>query len=274
MHDEMETGVNETEIAEQSTDVTETTEPSTEEQAPETETAEIAEPQSEEDNARFAAARREAEARMRAVQQSQAQLDSEFANLFAGYTNPVTGEPIRTAQDYLQAMQVQMRETQNQQLREAGLDPELIDKAISQSPVIRQAQQVIQQHNNESARQMLQEDIQKVIEFDPTVNSEQDVLTQPNIQEVIQYVQNTGLRFADAYKLVNFTRLQSIQTDAAKQAAINQARSKGHLSTGPNANGESEGVDIPANELAQWKSWFPDKSAKELRALYNRAKGD
>ena len=264
-------GAEGTEAAEPSTETVETPVDSSEEEAaPEQGEAEAAKPQSNEDNARFAAARRQADAQARAIRQQQAALDNEFAALFSGYTNPVTGQPIRTAQDYLQAMQAQMKETRNQQLKDAGLDPSIIDKAVEQSPVIRQAAAVIKQHNDEAASRALQEDFQKVLELDPTVNSEQDILTQPNIGEVLRLVQMRNLRFDEAYKLLNFDRLSSVQAQAAKQSAINSAKSKGHLSTTGGIHGESEGEDIPAVELKTWKGWFPDKSAKELRALYNK----
>lgn len=267
-------GAEGTEAAEPSAEETVETSVETEEASGEPEEAEVAKPQSSEDNARFAAARRQADAQAKAIRQQQQALDNEFAALFSGYTNPVTGQPIRTAQDYLQAMQAQMKDQRDKQLKDAGLDPSIIDRAVEQSPVIRQAAAVIKQHNDETATRALQEDIQKVIELDPTVNNEQDVLTQPNIGDVLSLVRQRNLRFDEAYKLVNFERLSGVQAQAAKQSAINSAKSKEHLSTTGGMHGQSEGVDIPAAQLKQWKSWFPDKSAKELRALYNKAKGD
>jgi hypothetical protein len=81
------------------------------------------------------------------------------------------------------------------------------------------------------------------------------------------------MRLADAYKLVNFDRLSSIKTQAAQQQAINQAKSKGHLSQTSGLADQDKTSDIPDSVLSQWKEWFPEKSMKELKALYNKSGG-
>ena len=260
-----EEGVNEPDVAEQ--------EVATEaEQVPETEEAETTTPQSAEDNTRFAAARREAEAQAKQIQQAKDAVDQQFAQMFSGFTNPKTGEPIRTAQDYLDAFAAQEDERNRRQLEEAGIDPGIIEQAIQRNPMIQQAAQVVQQYNADEANRRLQEDVKKVIELDPTVTSEADLFSQSNINDVIGYVQRTGMSLVDAYKIVNFDRLSTQKIEAAEQAAINQAKSKGHLSTAQGVAGESEEMDIPDAEKPQWRRWFPDKTAKELRALYNKTR--
>ena len=271
------------EEAMESVEMTEAAEPSTGEATESTESvespeetqsveAEAAQRQTTEEDSRYAAARRAAEQQTRAERQARAQLDSQFAAMFGQYKNPVTGQPIQSAQDYIIAMQAQTQQQNAQQLQKAGLDPRMIDRAVAMNPVIQQAQQIVQEHTNSEAQRMIQEDLQKIVELDPAMGTTQDVLGSENFQAVIDAVRTKGLHLVDAYKLVNFERLSKVQAQAAQQQAINQAKSKSHLSTAAGMTGESDGEDIPESQIKQWQRWFPDKSKKELRALYNKQK--
>ena len=56
---------------------------------------------------------------------------------------------------------------------------------------------------------------------------------------------------------------------AGEQAAINQAKGKEHLKVTTGTNNKDQSVDIPSGVLDMWKQAYPDKSGKELKALYN-----
>lgn len=231
-----------------------------------------ADPQSPEDNARYAAARREAEAQMRQVQQAQAQVDQQFAAMFGKYKNPVTGQPIRNASEYIQAMQAQERMQMQEKLKSAGVDPEALDKAIANSPLVQNAQRMQMQFQQQQVQTMVAEDMRAIMQLDPSKTSEQDIINDPSYGQAIAYVQqHPGVRLSEAYKLVNFDRLMGNKTQAAQQAAVNQAKSKSHLKTVSGSAGDSKDAEIPASELSRWQQMFPDKNAKELKATYNRS---
>lgn len=235
-------------------------------------TEESAAPQSAEENARYAAARRDAEAQMRQFKQQQAQIDNQFAQMFGKYKNPVTGQPITNAAQYLEAMQAQERLKMQEQLKSAGVDPQVLDKAIANSPVVQNAQRLQEQFTAQQVQSMVAEDMKAIMRIDPTKQSEQDIVSDPSYGQALAYVQeHPGVRLSDAYKLVNFDRLKSSSIAAAQQAAVNQAKSKQHMKTVSGSAGNDGEVDIPASELAKWQAFFPDKSAKELRATYNRS---
>lgn len=237
--------------------------------------AEPAEQQTPEQNAQYAAIRRKAEyeAQMK-YEKEQKRLDQQYAEKFKGLTNPETGAPIRGAADYFEALAAQERMQANEAMQQAGLDPSLIDRAIANSPLIKQAEIAIAETRERESARMVTEDMQKIIAFDPSVSSEQDIVSQPNFGEVINYCEtHPGMRLADAYKLVNFDRLSSNRAKAAEQGAINQAKSKTHLSTPSGMSSEDKTVDIPLDQLERWKEVFPDKSPKDLRKLYNKAIG-
>jgi hypothetical protein len=231
-----------------------------------------ADPQSPEDNARYAAARREAEAQMRQVQQAQAQVDQQFAAMFGKYKNPVTGQPIRNASEYIQAMQAQERMQMQEKLKSAGVDPEALDKAIANSPLVQNAQRMQMQFQQQQVQTMVAEDMRTIMQLDPSKTSEEDIINDPSYGQAIAYVQqHPGVRLSDAYKLVNFDRLMGNKSQAAQQAAVNQAKSKSHLKTVSGSAGDSKDAEIPASELSRWQQMFPEKNAKELKATYNRS---
>ena len=241
----------------------------------ESEEADPASQQSAEENAKYAAMRRKAEAEAEKKYASEkAELDRQFASMFGQYTNPETGEPIRTARDYFNAMQAQQNQQTRSQLEQAGIDPNLIDNAVRNNPAVQYANAVIEQQQAEQAQSMVAEDIEAIRSIDPTIKSADDVAMLDTYPQMLAMIQNSGgrIRLSEAYKLVNFDRLVANQRQAGQQSAINQARSKGHLNAAAGVSGSVDGEDIPTGELSQWKAWFPDKSSKELRALYNKSR--
>ena len=257
-------GVNETEPADQSTE-------SEVEQSDEGAEEETADPQFDTDkaNAAFASMRRDLEAARR----QQQEVDSMYAAQYGNYTNPETGQPIRSARDYFEAMAAQERMQMRQKLQESDIDPHLIDNMIANSPAVREARAMTAELNSYRANNLISEDFKKVLALDPSKNSDADIVNDPSYEAVVGYVQtHPGTRFDEAYKLVNFDRLSSLKGTAAKQAAINEVKSKNHLSTGTSLDVPSTEEDIPASQIEQWKDWFPDKSMKELKALYNKTR--
>ena len=254
-------GANETEIAEQSEGV------ETEQTETEGVTEETADPQpqSPEVNAAFADMRR----RMEAAERKAAEVDSLYAKQFGGYKNPETGQPIRSARDYAEAMLAQQRVQARQQLQQNNIDPSLIDNLVANSPVVRQAQATMAELTNMRAQQEVDRDIIEVLKLDPSLNSKDDLMKDPSFSMVIDKVRS-GMSLVDAYKLVNFDRLSSSKTAAARQAVVNQVKGQAHLSNGTGINVNDSLEDIPANMVDKFKDMFPEKSMKELKELYNK----
>jgi len=223
--------------------------------------------QSSELNSQFASVRRRAEAE---AKRKADDLNKRFAGRFAGITNPETGAPINTAEEYLEALAAQDRMQAKAQMQEAGIDPSMLDRAIANSPAVRRAEELARQNQQYQAQAMIDEDMKAIIDFDPTITSAADVYAQPNFNDVIGYCQNhPGTRLSDAYKLVNFDRLSEARLKAGEQAAINQAKSKEHLKVTTGTNDKDKSVEIPSDVIGMWKQAYPDKTAKELKTLYN-----
>lgn len=261
--DSEDEGVNETELAEQSEFESEDAQPTGEEVQ-----EEPAAPQFDTDraNAAFASMRRELEAARR----EQADIDALYARQYGGYTNPETGQPITSARDYFEAMEAQERMQARAQLQENNIDPRMIDNMIANSPAVRQAKAATAELNSYRASRMMDEDFKKVLALDPTKTSEDDILNDPAYLTVVNYIEtHPGTRFDEAYKIVNFERLADSRGAAAKQAVVNQVKSKNHLSTGTSIDVQDSDEDIPPTMVEKYKEMFPEKSMKELKALYN-----
>jgi len=256
-------GVNEAAPADQSEDEGEVTE--TENEGA---NEEVTEPQTQspETNAAFANMRRQLEAANKRL----ADTDAMFARQFGKYTNPETGQPIRSAQDYYEAMAAQERMNAREQMQQNGIDPNVIDNLIANSPAVRQAQAATAELNNYRAQQKLEADYKEILALDPSLNSVEDILNDPSMPLMAERVAQ-GMSLVDAYKIVNFNKVFNSKEAAVKQQTINQVKGKNHLSTGAAVTVSSDLEDIPADMLEDFKDRFPEKSPKELKALYNKA---
>lgn len=232
------------------------------------EDAEPAEPQESEEtneapepqvdvNAIAAAARRKAEAEMKAR-------DAEYARRFGNLVNPKTGQPIRSERDYLAALDAQEELKAKEQLKQSGVDPNLLDSFIANNPAVRQAQAVMAQAQQQATIGQINADVAELGKIDPSIVSLETVPP-----DVIRMSMERQMSLVDAYKIVNFGQVNSSQQAAIQQAAINQAKGKSHLNPVNGVAVQDNSVDIPQSELARWKAYFPDKSAEELKKLYN-----
>lgn len=225
--------------------------------------------QSAEDNSKFAAARRKAEAE---YQQRMDRINAGFQQMFGQFKNPETGEPIKSAEEYLTAYGVQQRKQQEAQLQKAGVDPSLIETMVNNNPAIREAKEIIARNQQEMAHQQLEADLKAVSKIDPEIRTMDDLAAQPNFEEIVNYVSKNGLSLVDAYKLANSEKIVSRKVEATKQAAINSAKSTSHLGvTGGVATSDGDYAPIPAKMLDNWKAAYPNLSMEELTKKYNAA---
>ena len=218
--------------------------------------------QSAEENARYAAIRRRAEEDARNKYQSEMNaLNQRVAAMCQGVTHPVTGQPITNVNDYMDALQIQQRQANEQELQEKGVDPQIIDRMIAQNPVVMQAQQVIEQNKMVAAENALQRDLAEITKYDPNIKGINDLAALPEFSEMLDRVSH-GMSLVDAYKIVNYGK----STDAARQQAINQMRGKEHLATQNGVEQDEEYVEVPSEIMSRWKS--EGKTEKQIRELY------
>ena len=257
------TGENEvSEPAEQTEENTEATETKTD-----VETGAVEpEPQSAEENARYAAIRRRAEEEARRRYESEiGSLNQQVAAMCRGVTHPVTGQPITNVRDYMDALAIQQRQASEQELQEKGVDPSIINRMIESNPIVMQAQQVIEQNKMSQAEVALQNDIAAITQYDPSIKGINDIAALPNFPDIMDRVQR-GASLLDAYKMVNFDNFMQHTNQAARQQAINQMRGKDHLATQTGVAQADDDVEVPAEIMSRYKA--EGKTEKQIRELY------
>lgn len=227
--------------------------------------AEPAAQQTPDVNSQFAAARRKAEAEMR-------RRDERIARMCKDFKNPITGQAIHTVDEYLEALDAQERMNAEQKLRDSGVDPQFLEEAISRNPVVMQAQQVMERQKQEEMDRQIANDIKEIGKLNPAIKNIGDLSKDESFIAVYERWQKSNFTESlyDIYRLVNFDKLTTQRADAAKQAAINQARGKNHMeptSSGVNQNDNLQ--DIPESELAVWKEYYPNATMTELKQKYN-----
>ena len=218
----------------------------------------------------YAAARRRAESEVKArYEKEQAEKDAFYAKICEGRVNPETNMPITTEAEYREAMQAQKRMEVQQELESKGVNPSVIEQYIANSPEIKESRRMLAELQDREARAQVEEDIKAILAIDRSYENADDLIGSDAFQSAIEMCKNTpGLRVQDAYKIVNFDNLRDAGAKAAKQAAINEAKGKDHLKATPNTQAGKGSVEIPEEEYSKWKRFYPDKSRKELNALY------
>ena len=226
-------------------------------------------PQSAEENARYAAIRRRAEEdAKRKYDASINQLNQRVAAMCQGVTHPITGQPITNVNDYMDALAIQQRQANERELEEKGVDPQLIDRMIAQNPVVMQAQQVIEQNKLMNADAAIQRDLAEISKYDPNIKGINELAALPNFPEILDRV-SRGASLVDAYKMVNFDNFMQHTNKAARQQAINQMRGKSHLATQPqNVATDEEYIEVPKEIMARYKE--EGKTEKQIRELYKK----
>ena len=251
-------GVNETEAAEQS----EEDEEGSDEEGGEDDSEEEPERDYEHDR-QMAAARRAGE------QEARAKYDAIAADLCKGRVNPATGEPITNLDQYFDAISAQRRQSIQAQFQEKGIDPSMIDAYIANSPEIQQQKQMLAQMQERDAQAKVREDVRTIMSLDKAFATEDDLIASDGFKRAADMCTRIpGLDLVSAYKSVNFDSLRNEGVKAAKQAAINEAKGKGHLTSGSKTPKGNAAMEIPEAEVDKWKKFYPDKSMKELNALY------
>lgn len=234
----------------------ESAEESTEEVVEETE-----EPKPVDENAIAAAARRRTEAEFKRRQEER---DAEIARRFGHLKNPITGEQVTTEKAYWAALDAQEQVKNERELREKGVDPELINAMVQNNPAVREANAYLENVKQQEAMNMINADIAELSKMDANIHSLNDVPA-----EVIEYAMKYQVPLTDAYMVKNFGKITSSKEEAIRQSAINQAKNKAHLAPVNGVAQTDNSVEIPQHLRSMWEEAFPNKTWAERKKLYN-----
>lgn len=240
---------------------------------------------SEQQRRENAARRRKAEEQARidaavelAVKAERDRAEADMAAFFAKaqLKNTLTGEPITTMEQFNAWNEAFTADKLSRELAAGKLTPESLHKAIEDSPVVKKAQEIIrnseqetQRRQQEQAKARIDADMLEIQKHNPAIKEVKDLLTMPNFAQFREYV-NKGLSYKDAYFLANRESMAAAQAQAARQQAMNNARSKDHLNP---ANVQGDGaLSVPAEEMKLYQMLMPNATQAQIQAHYNAQK--
>lgn len=200
--------------------------------------------------------------------ETQKRVDARIAREFEGILNPYTNQPIRTEADLTAYRSAFAAEEQRQQLEEMGVSKEVLDSYIQNHPAMQQAQQVIHQQEQQAANDFMAKEFEAMKKEFPDCGLESPQQlneTEAGRRALQMWANAPGITLADAYAATHRKELSKKQSAAAKQAAMNEMNSKGHLrqTKGSNAKG-----DVPAEIAAEYKKYFPNATHEEIAEMY------
>lgn len=239
-------------------------------------------PQSPEENGRYAAARRKAEAerdaavteaREKARAETRQAIDDFYKN--SGLTNPYTGKPITTQaeyDDYRSRFQAEKRKAFQ---RKNGMTDGEYRAFVDGLPEVRRAreeaaaaQRARQELWQREARAKVEEQLREIKGLDPSIEDIGDLQKLPTYPKLYELVKN-GCTLSDAFKLANFETLTRGAAAGARQAVLNAAQGKQHL--GVTRSRGTGAVPVPGDVMAQYRMLNPDATDGEIRAHYARS---
>ena len=219
--------------------------------------------QTDEENARYAAMRRKAEAD--AEKRMNAELDKSIASL--GLTDPYTNKPI-TNHAEMQAYRQRFVEEQRKEMQEkAGMSPEDYQRFVDSLPEVQAGKAAQQKVMDLEIRAKIDSQMREIQMISPEIKSMEDLSKLDNFDKLYDMV-GKGYELADAYKVLNYDRLTAKAAEAAKQQALNSIGGKNHLQpVTPRGQGS---VPVPADVVAEYRALMPEATDAEIQAHYNK----
>lgn len=237
--------------------------------------------QTPEQNAQFAAARRKAEAerdaaiakaRQDAQAEAQRTIDEAFRN--SGLTNPYTKKPITSKAEYDEYRTRLEKDRKARLLKKSGMSDDEFREFVQGLPEVRQAQEAkeaaetaARQAREQQAKLKVEEQLKEISALDPSIQELKDLAkmeTYPKFYELVK----RGNTLTDAFKLANYEALTGRAAAASRQAAINSAQGKQHLS--PTTQRGAGAASVPADVKAEYLAFNPDATDAEIQQHYNR----
>ncbi len=227
------------------------------------------------DDAAITAARRQAEqerdAAVQAVRaESQKALDDFVAAM--GIKNPYTGQAIKTKAEYDAYQKLHADKQRDQFMQANGMTEDQYNQFVQSLPEVQQAQQQLQaakeaekQLQEQQAKAILDDEIAKISQQDPSIRSVDDLMGAENYDQIYGMVKK-GYKLSDAYKLVNFDKLTQKAAAASRQQVRNQALGKSHMSQTQTRGAGA--VEVPRDIKQAYLELNPKATDAEIRSHY------
>jgi len=173
-----------------------------------------------------------------------------------GQTNPITGEPIKTAED-LKAFE---NAREKQALEGIGLPGDYIQKQIENNPLLKEARIIIEKQNEAIQTASFNRELENIKKMNPDIKKLSDLQSIPEY-DVFESLVKGGKHIDEAYKIIAKFK------DTSKAAPVNKG--KEHLISSKGNSGSAE--QIPRETYELYKSLNPKATIKEIRAHWSKS---
>lgn len=240
--------------------------------------SEVADPkpvQSPDENAKYAAARRESE-RIAAEAQARAaklERDNQISRKYGTAYEVHSEEDIKAkfGDRGINTLDDLEKAIQEEELRNAGIDPNIINNAINNHPAVKQAEQynqfLKQQQQQEFIKQAIDE-LHKEVPGTDHIKTVQDLDNDPKCGEIASWIQR-GYTIADAYYKAYKNDILSKSTKTAVQSTIANIQDKAKRGlVGSGDGGDNTTIEDLSDEGKKLASVFgvnPANVAKHVK---------
>jgi hypothetical protein len=232
--------------------------------------------QSKRENAKYAAARREAEkqrddalqdveARIAQAREEAARQAKEELLKEQQLENPYTHEEITSIEQYNEYMQMHAQKQKEQRLRELDMTQEEFDDFVNTLPEVQEARQYKQAEQDRQFKEQFNKEIAEISAINPAIQSAEDLARDPKWGEILDMIgEHKNYKLVDAYKLTHF---DDLTTRRGRQQAINR-QGKSHM-TSTVSRGEGA-VNVPGDVMDMFRRMNPGVSDEKIAKFYNQ----
>lgn len=227
------------------------------------------------------------EAVSKAVADAKAAFAKEQEAFFrsAGLKNTFTGEAITNMQQFNDWNEKFKAEKLQRELASGKLTAESLTGLIEGTEAFKKVSAAAEKLNEpspaqiaeaaaeqERAKQRIDAEIAEIGKLDPSIKGVADLLSMEGAEEFKEKV-NKGYSFIDAFRLVAEPRLAKARAEAAKQQAINNARSKNHMTTAVKQAGAGMEA-VPESMMRLYKQLNPGATEAQITEHWNKSRKD
>lgn len=246
--------------------------------------AEATKKQDRDTNAKFAAARRRAEAESRsreaaAVKTAREAAVTETLKAIAA-KNPYTGKLIETAQDLEAFRAAQAEKTKQQFMRSSGQSEEQYRQTVSALPEVRTAQDELtrakeradaaeaklREADEERFKTSLEDEVRRIAQTGEAVESLADIAKLEKYPEMREKIRR-GYTLEDAYLSVYRDEIEARKQEKRNERAALSAASKSHM-TRTKSKGNAM-ASVPSDVIAEYRTLMPGMSDADIAKHYN-----
>lgn len=225
--------------------------------------------QSSEDNSKFAAARRKAEAERDADRQRWA---TEKANLEAeiigslGLTDS-KGTIIKSRAELNKYRDEQSANEMKALAMRLGVSEDDLSSAIEHHPSVVRAKGMEHEAQVRAAKERVDAQIKEITKIDPSIKNFED-LSKSESYPKVKELYGKGYSLEHAYLIANREALARKSADVAKQSALNGINSKNHLQNSQSGISGDGKITVPEETRKMYKLFHPEWTEKQITDHY------